>query len=264
MSSRARHRGGFTLIELLVVISIVAVLSAVLTPTVATAKEKGRRARCMSNIRQVYLAMFLYANDHEGVFYTSPIHDLSSLGGRVPGYQNDYTVHPYEGLSNYAESSSILYCPTALAKKLKHPSFGYPAGFQHATIQPWGSLLKSDTHYGYFWYMQDRAPAHQVFLFEAPYAYGHADIAIVNPGAYDAELELGTGSIYFKTGAQLFSGLGSVDPSPTPHGVSDGSNVCYMDGTVFWQTGKRIKPLHPCDKLYPPYTTNGWKLVGWY
>jgi prepilin-type processing-associated H-X9-DG protein len=112
--------------------------------------------------------------------------------------------------------------------------------------------------------MQDRAPANQVLLFEAPYTYGHGDIAIVNSGAWEAELELGTGSIYWKTGALLFNGLGSVDPSTTFHGVSEGSNVAYMDGSVFWQSGKRIKPLNPCDKFFPPYSTNVWKLCGWY
>lgn len=261
-AKEARGCRGFTLVELLVVTAIVAILVACLMPALTSVKEKGRRTKCMSNLRQIYLAMALYATDRDGSFYTSPGDNLSSLGGSVPGYAAK--PHPFEGLSNYAVKTDIFYCPSALAKKFKHPSFGSPMGFQLGTIQPWGSLKNSDTHYGYFWFMRDKAPPNQVFLFEAPYLYGHGDIGMVNPGAYNAELELGTGTIYFSTGVKLFNGLGDVDPSPTAHGVSEGSNVCYIDGTVFWQPGKRIKPLNPCDRLFPPYTNIGWNLVGGY
>lgn len=59
-----RPSRGFTLIELLVVIAIVAILASLLLPTLATAKEKGRRVHCVSNLRQIYLAVAMYADDH--------------------------------------------------------------------------------------------------------------------------------------------------------------------------------------------------------
>jgi prepilin-type N-terminal cleavage/methylation domain-containing protein/prepilin-type processing-associated H-X9-DG protein len=56
--------GGFTLVELLVVIGIIAILIALLLPTVARAREQSRRAVCLSNLRQVHIAMVEYATQN--------------------------------------------------------------------------------------------------------------------------------------------------------------------------------------------------------
>jgi prepilin-type N-terminal cleavage/methylation domain-containing protein len=89
-SARRRRRGGaFTLIELLVVIAIIAILAALLLPALAAAKEKGRRALCSGNLRQIGVACTLYANDYSDEF---PKAAYNSGWGRQNPYQLDATL----------------------------------------------------------------------------------------------------------------------------------------------------------------------------
>jgi len=76
---RSRKSKGFTLIELLVVIGIISILIAMLLPSLKRAREQARFVQCQSNLRQVAMAFFMYANDNKQVGPTTPIvNDVNS------------------------------------------------------------------------------------------------------------------------------------------------------------------------------------------
>jgi prepilin-type processing-associated H-X9-DG protein len=71
----------FALIELLVVIACIAILAALLLPALARAKEQGRRANCISNLRQLTLCWEMYADDNQGFLAPNNWIDYAGVGG---------------------------------------------------------------------------------------------------------------------------------------------------------------------------------------
>ena len=113
---RRRHGGGFTLIELLVAIAIITMLAGILMPVIARSREQARKTVCAANLRQIGMALSMYATNHDG---------------RIPptdGYETWRATHHvwdgtlsrprYEGLGflhekfGYGVKPEMYYCPS--------------------------------------------------------------------------------------------------------------------------------------------------------
>ncbi len=149
----ARRRSlGFTLIELLVVIAIIAILAAMLLPSLSSAKEKSMRARCASNLKQTGLATTLYMGDCNERFpsalskdpYLGPTYTYDLWGGKrgtdltgdpILDYTNRL-INPYLATSATVQTNSagmmlVFKCPSDFGALAGYYFERLPTVFDH-------------------------------------------------------------------------------------------------------------------------------------
>ena len=147
-------RRGFTLIELLVVVAIIGILAAMLLPAMAGVKAKAKQIRCSSNMRQIGLAMRMYADDSRGL---------------LPGPGHGLDAHDeswIEDLNPYTDTiDELRACPSDKEglNRLKIRGTSYILnGFTAVDlITPFGEILRSQRNIDQF-----ARPTQTMILFE--------------------------------------------------------------------------------------------------
>lgn len=214
---------GFTLIELLTVIAIIGILAAILIPVVGRVREHGRRAACISNLRQIGMSVHLFASENDGRVPTIE-------GGNWPW---DISYAAMANLIRYGGEQDMFYCPSG-------PPEAQSEGWDFATNPALQSGFRFTT-YVYFFYPPGRGISA---------LYANRSVNAPNSPA-DAR-QIGTGRTaqrVIPTEAMRELAMDAVFNAPvtggaaTPHRSNHtsegtapgGGHIVFLDGHVAWR-----------------------------
>ncbi len=186
----------FTLIELLVVIAIIAILAAMLLPALSKAREKARSATCSSNLRQISLAMLMYAQDYEEYMVSG-----SGYQGNSRNWQ--LTLDPYTSDKN------VYTCPT---RGRSVQSYGGAGPYGYADL--------------YFGYAHPWRGGNKLGAISTP-----SQTALTHDGVHPA-VDGARGAV--PTLCRGFNACNTTTVTSSHFYHSGGSNMAFWDGHVNW------------------------------
>jgi len=207
------RRSGFTLIELLVVIAIIAILAAILFPVFAKAREKARQSSCLSNEKQISLAILQYAQDYDERF---PVGQANA----TPAYFWPMGVAPY------MKNTQVLICPSRSSSTATSATYlvgeGYPtaAGGRFAEFPHYGMNVRISGN-GFGTALGTvQAPADTIMLAESNwYTDGAGNPNDYRNGVWWVDLPVYTTGAYYGRWTH-------------PH--NEGRNISFCDGHSKW------------------------------
>jgi prepilin-type N-terminal cleavage/methylation domain-containing protein/prepilin-type processing-associated H-X9-DG protein len=224
-----RRPSGFTLIELLVVVAIIGILASLLLPALARAKAKSKRTACMSNMRQVGIALHMYGIDYAGRLPFTNENDTINFNDPAAEDNPLKLFRPYVGVLNPATATPIYICPGAEpAAKATYA----PAGNNSTAMMISQLVLEKGLE-------KIRNPARIVAIQE--------NYALMNTLWYEPEIAGGTPDTYTQWHTWTTS---SDDEWSGPPGReyynnlhSGGGNLIFCDGHAEYRKNNRTSSL---------------------
>jgi prepilin-type N-terminal cleavage/methylation domain-containing protein/prepilin-type processing-associated H-X9-DG protein len=222
-----KQRGGFTLIELLVVVAIIGILAAILFPVFSQARERARRTSCLSNLKQIGLAVQMYVQDYDG---RVPICNDNT----TPSTADD-NGYWWVTLHKYTRNDGVFVCPS-------WQQTGLPSGLLSWEVPP--DPARPFNHAGivgtYVWNeTMDGAP-------EGRLAGKSADGTEYGPAQVIAVAEGFNGSHIWKP--EHVTPLNGNTERRLRDFHQEGMNVAYADGHAKWIKNTQMK-----RRLWAPY-----------
>ena len=230
ITAQRSSQSAFTLIELLVVVGIIAALAALLFPVFAATRERGRRTQCLSNERQLGMAILQYAADNNELLFVA---GANPHGFGYAGLGLGWAGRSYP----YVKSVGVFRCPDDATADV---SAGESGSLNGAALQAVSYGLNSNlggTNYEPLAKAkpippialgQIAAPARTVLLFEVS-----GDVAALNdPRIDDQQSAWGTGG---GNGTTLIGPTGPLSDASYPNGYSatpPGSPPLYVTGNM--------------------------------
>jgi prepilin-type N-terminal cleavage/methylation domain-containing protein len=247
-SCERRSQLAFTLIELLVVIAIIAILAALLLPSLAGAKERAKRTGCVSNVRQFLLATHMYAND------SNQRCPSGASDSRTPNGVLDDSIPVLSGntrtqMIQYAGSYKMLGCPSLGApfntqEGWYESGYGFVIGYNylggHANT-PWALLPGGEA-----WFSPQKLTETSTNI--SPSSPLITDMNDWSPGYGGSIVPHGRNGAVQSSGD--FSNANASGAASSTLGAA-GGNVGNLDGSVGWRAIKTMK-LRRGSQQYGP------------